>query len=64
VQPISSVIEVPAGRAALLQVLSGVGCPYLVLRIGVPVSENGTSPSPRRPATESIATLGPDTSHT
>lgn len=63
VQPISSVIEVPAGRAALHQVLSGVGCPYLVLRIGVPVSENGINPSPRRSAAESIAALEPDTSH-
>jgi nitroreductase len=60
VQPISSVIEVPAGRAALHQVLSGVGCPYLVLRIGVPVSDNGISPTPRRPATESIEVGGPD----
>jgi nitroreductase len=58
VQPISSVTEVPAGRAALHQILSGVGCPYLVLRIGTPVSEDGANPTPRRPASDSIEVEG------
>lgn len=53
-QPISSVIEVPAGRAALHRLLSGMGCPYLVLRIGTPLPEDEVSPTPRRPASESI----------
>ena len=56
VQPISSVIEVPAGRAALHLLLSGIGCPYLVLRIGVPETVAAVVSTPRRAARESIDT--------
>ncbi len=57
IRPISAVIEIPAGRAVLHKVLSGVGSPYLMLRIGVPVGTNGVSMTPRRPAEESVGLL-------
>ncbi|MGH3714980.1 MAG: nitroreductase [Micromonosporaceae bacterium] len=41
VQPISAVIEVPGARATIYRMLSGIGSPYLALRIGVPAA-NGT----------------------
>ncbi|MGH3656496.1 MAG: nitroreductase [Micromonosporaceae bacterium] len=35
-QPLSSVTEAPAGRSVLRHLLSGVGNPYLAVRIGIP----------------------------
>lgn len=35
-RPISSVVELPAGRATLHQMLSGLGAPYLMLHLGLP----------------------------
>ncbi len=55
VQPVSSVIEVPAGRAALHSVLFGMGTPYLVLHLGFPAADADELPqTPRRPAAESV----------
>jgi nitroreductase len=55
VQPVSSVIEVPAGRAALHSVLFGMGTPYLVLHLGFPPDDPDEVPrTSRRPAEESL----------
>ncbi|HEX6076746.1 MAG TPA: nitroreductase [Micromonosporaceae bacterium] len=54
VRPVSSVIEVPAGRAALHRVLSGMGTPYLVLHLGLPVDVGDVPQTPRRPESEAV----------
>jgi hypothetical protein len=53
-RPISSVIEVPAARAVLHQTLSGMGCPYLLVRVGLPAEHGELPGTPRRPVDESI----------
>ncbi|HEX6074097.1 MAG TPA: nitroreductase [Micromonosporaceae bacterium] len=58
-RPISSVIEVPAARAVLHQVLSGMGCPYLLVRIGLPAEDGELPGTPRRPVDESIELTPP-----
>jgi nitroreductase len=58
-RPISSVIEVPAARAVLHQVLSGVGCPYLLIRIGLPAEGEEPPGTPRRPVDETVELAPP-----
>jgi nitroreductase len=53
-RPVSSVLEVPAGRAALHRVLSGMGTPYLVLHLGFPATGGEVPETPRRPAAETL----------
>lgn len=54
VRPVSSVIEVPAGRATLHRVLSGMGTPYLLLHLGFPAVSGEVPETPRRPAAETM----------
>lgn len=56
VLPFSSVIEVAATREAMRAILSGLGYPYLVLRVGVPDREHGEPPpAPRLPAAQTVS---------
>ena len=57
-QPISAVIEVPAARAVLHRLLSGIGTPYLAVRVGVTLAGE-VAATPRRAAAESIS-IGSD----
>jgi len=53
--PFSGVIEVDRTREALRRLLSGVGHPYLVLRLGVPDPDHAGAPhTPRLPAQQLI----------
>jgi hypothetical protein len=53
--PMTDVIEVPATREMLRQVLSGLGHPYAALRIGIPMLSAADPPAtPRRPAGAAI----------
>lgn len=55
VQPVSAVIEVPGARAVLHRMLSGIGSPYLAVRIGVPAEpEVAPGATGRRRAFESV----------
>ncbi|BCB77440.1 NAD(P)H nitroreductase [Phytohabitans flavus] len=55
VLPYSSVVELPAIRTALRNVISGVGYPYLVLRLGTADPDAaGPPPTPRLPASETV----------
>lgn len=55
VLPFSAVIEVPATRETLRRVLSGVGYPYLVLRLGSPDPLHVGAPhTPRLPAQQTV----------
>lgn len=55
VLPFSAVIEVLATRETLRHVLSGIGYPYLVLRLGNPDPEQAGAPhTPRLPAEQVI----------
>jgi hypothetical protein len=48
VSPMSDVMEVGGSRAAVRNLLSGIGYPYLVLRIGTAEPVSGVPASPRR----------------
>jgi nitroreductase len=49
--PMTDVVEVPATRELLRQVLAGLGNPYAALRIGIPMPRASDPPAtPRRPA--------------
>jgi hypothetical protein len=52
--PISDVIEVPATRNLLRELLGGLGYPMITLRVGVSADGPAASASPRRPADEII----------
>jgi nitroreductase len=55
VLPFSAVIEVPATREVLRRLLSGIGYPYLVLRLGIaPDDRPGPPHTPRVPAQQLI----------
>lgn len=57
VLPLSSVVEVPATRQVLRRILSGLGYPYLVLRLGTADPDYPGPPhTPRLPAAEVIDT--------
>ncbi|MGH3740082.1 MAG: nitroreductase [Micromonosporaceae bacterium] len=60
VRPLSAAVEIPAGRAVLHRLLAGMGCPYLVLQLGVPYPTEELPRTPRRPAAESVQPA-PDT---
>ena len=47
VAPMSDVLEVAESRRRVRWLLPG-GRPYLVLRLGVPVGDEATPPTPRR----------------
>jgi nitroreductase len=55
--PISDVIEVPATRNLLRELLGRVGYPMIALRVGVPADGPPLPASPRRPDYEIIETL-------
>jgi len=58
VLPFSSVIELPATRQALRGVISNVGYPYLVLRLGTADPDTAGPPhTPRLPVTQTIEIL-------
>ena len=61
-RPISSVIEVPAARAKLHHALFGMGCPYLLVRIGWAAEDGEIPGTPRRPVDESIELVSPPAS--
>ncbi|MBX6355373.1 MAG: nitroreductase family protein [Micromonosporaceae bacterium] len=53
--PMTDVVEVPASREALRQMLSGSGHPYAGVRVGVPPLRAADQPAtPRRPASAAI----------
>jgi nitroreductase len=54
--PISDVIEVPATRRVLRELLGGLGHPMIALRIGVPADAPPPPAAPRRPTDEIIDT--------
>jgi nitroreductase len=55
VLPLSAVIEVPATREVLRRLLSGIGYPYLVLRLGIAQADRPGPPhTPRLPAKQLI----------
>lgn len=55
VLPFSAVIEVPATRESLRRLLSFVGYPYLVLRLGMPDPDHAAAPhTPRLPSEQVI----------
>ncbi|GAA4711729.1 Acg family FMN-binding oxidoreductase [Phytohabitans rumicis] len=55
VLPFSSVIELPATREALRRVISGIGYPYLVLRLGLADPDVAGPPhTPRLPGAQTI----------
>jgi nitroreductase len=55
--PLSGAIEVPLTRAALRRLLSGIGQPYLVLRLGTADPEHAGPPhTPRMPAAQVVDT--------
>jgi nitroreductase len=54
VSPMSDVIEVPAARELMRGVLSGVGEPYLAVRIGLATASDEPPASPRREPVEFI----------
>jgi nitroreductase len=60
VSPMSDVTEVPAIRELLRGMLSGIGYPVVVLRIGVPERAGQPPASPRRPANETVEVVRPD----
>jgi nitroreductase len=47
VMPLSAPIEIPATRQAVRAALSGIGYPYLVLRLGTVGDDRGLAPTPR-----------------
>jgi hypothetical protein len=49
VLPMSAAVEVPATRAALRRLLSGLGEPYLVLRLGIADPDSSAPGTPRLP---------------
>jgi hypothetical protein len=54
VVPMSATIEVAATRVVLRRLLSGLGEPYLVLRLGRVQADDGQPPVPRRAAHQTI----------
>lgn len=56
--PISEVVEIPAARQQLRELLGGVGYPAIALRIGVPLRAAAPPPSPRRDVSDMISLQG------
>jgi nitroreductase len=54
VVPMSATVEMAATRIVLRRLLSGLGEPYLVLRLGRAEPDGGRPPVPRRPAHQTI----------
>jgi len=53
--PMSAAIEVDSTRTILRRLVSGIGDPYLVLRLGVPEPDRAAPPrTPRLPASETV----------
>jgi hypothetical protein len=58
VLPFSAVVEVTATRELLRQTLSGIGYPYLVLRLGSPDPLRSAPPrTPRLPSDQVVEVL-------
>ncbi|MGH8795378.1 MAG: nitroreductase, partial [Stackebrandtia sp.] len=56
VMPFSTVVEVDAARPMVVRLLSGVGCPLLVLRLAHPDRTRGELPlAPRQSTCDSLA---------
>ncbi len=59
--PLSGAVEVPGTRQILRQVLSGLGHPYLVLRLGVADPAHAGPPhTPRLPREQVVDTSAVD----
>jgi len=58
VSPVSDVMEVPANRQRLRELLGGIGYPAVVLRIGMPAAAVAAEQAARRPAAETIEEAG------
>jgi hypothetical protein len=57
--PLSSTVQVPGTRQSLRRLLSQLGEPYLVLRLGVPDTEaSGPPPTPRLHPDEVVEVVG------
>ncbi|MFI7547162.1 Acg family FMN-binding oxidoreductase [Actinoplanes sp. NPDC049599] len=56
--PLSEAVEVAWSRHLLTTLLSGVGEPYLAVRLGYPPAGEALPPQPRRAAAETIRTEG------
>jgi hypothetical protein len=56
--PISEVVELPASRQQVRELLAGVGYPAIAMRIGVPAPTAAPPPSPRREASDVISLRG------
>jgi hypothetical protein len=56
VSPMSDVVEVPATRQLLRELLAGIGYPSLDLRVGVP--HDAAQPAGRRPVAEPVEVIG------
>jgi nitroreductase len=56
--PISEVVELPAARQQLRELLGSVGYPAIAMRIGVPARAASPPPSPRREVTDVIGLQG------
>jgi hypothetical protein len=52
--PMSAATEVPATRQVLRRLLSGLGQPYLVLRLGI-AAPGAAAPTPRLPSRETVS---------
>jgi nitroreductase len=52
--PMSDVVEVPAARGLLRDLLGGIGHPALALRVGVPGDGPPPDGTPRRPAADTV----------
>ena len=59
VMPVSAVVEVPVGQAALRR-LFGVGVPYLVIRLGLPAAPGTRLLTARRPISDSVSSVSDD----
>jgi nitroreductase len=55
VMPLSGMVEIPSIRQALRAKLSGVGYPYLVLRLGTADRLRAPLPTPRLPASQTVS---------
>jgi hypothetical protein len=58
--PMSDPVEVAPARALVADMLSGVGYPAIVLRVGVPANDAALPTSPRRPAVDAVELVADD----
>jgi nitroreductase len=52
--PISAPVEIASTRHLLRRLVSGIGYPYLVVRLGTAIADAGTQTTPRLPSSQTI----------